>query len=213
MEGFEIVAILVYIVIAGLIGLNRYLQGPTEEEDSSTDSPESPRPVSQPVNIPGPARAEPQQRAEPQRYDSPYQRPTQSTPRQDSPYQRRPQQPQPTPQSETKPDDDPLKPMRDILKEIFGAEEPEIVEKRPPKRIKKRRKPKQPQSEQPTVHAPMLNPAQLGEAPVDPRRNPFFAQLAKDAQENPLRSAVIFTEILKRPRAIRSAQMCYTHER
>lgn len=198
MDGLiEVIAILVYLVIAGLVGLNRYMR--KQFEDQSAESQGEKKPTSAPPTPP-PTRPTYRPMGEGSREQKP------SAPQRDprKTLTRPPQQPQKTGQDAKKTDQDEnwLDPMRDVLKELLGAEEPEVIDlppekpKRRPKKAKTRKKQEEkvakPQKQQ---SEPLRRPAQ----PV--QQHSFMLNLAKEAETNPLRAMVIYSEVLKRPRS------------
>ena len=109
---------------------------------------------------------------------------------------------EPLPQKEEK---------KDLVTEIFKAfmetEEPEIVmEPAPPEpklAPKPKPKPSRTKSEPKSVKQKPMTPVQLAHLTTPTQaHHPLFSQLAKQAEANPLRVAVVLSEILKRPRSL-----------
>ncbi len=98
---------------------------------------------------------------------------------------------------------------KDLVTEIFKAfmetEEPEIVMEPEPPKPKKAPKP-QPKKEsvkKKPVEKPALSPMELARLTSPTKsHHRLFTQLAKQAEVNPLRVAVVLSEVLRRPRSL-----------
>ncbi len=94
--------------------------------------------------------------------------------------------------------------LRDLLDadDVFVEQEPRPAQTQP--KPKPKSKPKQPPLSKKQEHKPATQTGVY--YTVKPARkrkqtHPFFLQLAKDAEQNPLRTGIIFAEILNRPRS------------
>lgn len=100
--------------------------------------------------------------------------------------------------------------MTKMFKELFGVDEPEIVveEERKPEPVPPAPKFERSKYKTTTVRAPKApKPAVLASTRAFPTGrtapNPFFVELARRAETEPLRAGVLFSEILQKPRAFR----------
>ncbi|MBI1387094.1 MAG: hypothetical protein GC154_01425 [bacterium] len=131
-----------------------------------------------------------------------------------------------SPQHEMKPflekRSEPLSPpdgKRDVMTEIFktllDADDPELVYEEPPRppkkpvkitppKAKKKTAPRQepPKKSAPRIETPRPLAPAMTAAPGAGARHPFFVKLARDAEQNPLKTAIIMSEVLRRPRQV-----------
>lgn len=218
----DIIQLIAIIVIIGASAASSIVKNLNKNQDDEIDTMpiEPPKPVpSRPKPQRPPAR--PPQRTKPIATTDGHSLEGQSLEtrpqRRRQPIQRRKPQPAAAQQQRTQqapmPDDAYVEPLpksnekKDLVTEIFKAfmeaDEPEIVmEPAPPKpkpKVKFVQKPKR----EKTSSQKQMTPARLAElATPTQSHHPLFSQLAKQAEANPLRVAVVLSEILQRPRCL-----------
>ncbi|MDP8246409.1 MAG: hypothetical protein P9L94_20160 [Candidatus Hinthialibacter antarcticus] len=220
----DIIQLIAIIVIIGVSAASSLVKNFNKDEDNDIDTMpvEPPKPVpSRPEPQRTPPRPQPQRskpmastdgrslegrslegrslETQPQRRRKPIQ------PRRPQPAPRQRQAPQleevyvePLPQKEEKKDL-----MTEIFKAFMEVEEPEIVMEPAPPKPKRAPKPQKRKAETKPAKKPPMTPARLAEITTPTHaHHPMFSQLAKQAEANPLRVAVVLSEILKRPRSL-----------
>lgn len=191
----QIIAILVILALSGLGSLSKKTREGTDKSDSEIDTSTPVYPTSRP---PAPPMSEQQRKNTYER-----QRPEQPDRRSKPEYQPIPARQEQT-TTETLPRTSQEPPWAKMLKELLDIKEPEIVTP-PPKPKKLKRKAEKAALLQPESK-PLPQPVVVKTSvePVRPKRAlpPVLRQIIKRADREPLRSAVLLSEILNRPRAV-----------
>lgn len=197
----ELAIVIVYIIIAGIVAMNRMANQAGKKAKEEENDPFEPMPMEPREKRHEPPRPKPMQTStvETQSRRKTLKKRPQSMPA--PPVETRKPRPEPVAPPPPK-EEDPYQPLREVMKELFGAEDPVIVEEPPKPRPKKKHKPKpKPPASKIEERTPKPQPAMTAKS-HQPRG--YFAQLAKEAEENPFRAAIIYSEVLGKPKGLRN---------